>query len=196
MALGRILGVGLTVALLSVPSISARATVSTRSADREIARRVLSALSSAPRLDTAHVAVSVKDGQVTLTGHARSLDDKLRESILVLQVPGVRKVVDLVDTNWQQTLADDALVQEVRNHLYADPSTSQVADDVHVRIVDGALSLSGRVHTPLQREEAKLVARRIKGVTRVDDQLQVDQDYTAWPLYNANLEEEENPPFQ
>jgi len=191
----RLFSLGVVAALLSLLPAAARASSAARSADRAIERRVLSALSSAPRLDVDRISVSVKDAEVTLTGHTRSIDDKLRETILALQVPGVRRVIDLVDTDWQQTMADEALTQEVHNRLRDDPTTSWIADDVHVRITDGALSLTGRVHTPVQREEAKLVAQRIKGVTRVDDRLRVDEDYTAWPLYDSSLEDEQNPPF-
>lgn len=162
-----------------------RATTPVRVDDHRLETEVFSALVSAPELDTSQVTVSVKDGVVTLKGHTRSDDDRIRQLIIATQVPGVRKVVDLVEPDWLRLKTSQALEQKIRNEIGADPTTAWVADGIHVSAYQGKVLLIGRVTTPLQREEAEQIARNTRGVSSVRDQLHVDAAYDDWLRFAA-----------
>jgi len=67
---------------------------STRASDREVTKKVETALRSNPYVDDSHITVSVRDGVVTLEGIVVDTSD-LRDAVLISsRVAGVKRVVD------------------------------------------------------------------------------------------------------
>jgi len=67
---------------------------------------------------------------------------------------------------------DDRIYDEVRMKLAADPVVGRGAVDVVVK--DGAVTLSGKVHTDKQKQKAERLAKKVKGVTSVVNNLKVE----------------------
>lgn len=66
---------------------------------------------------------------------------------------------------------DDRIYDDVRRRLADDPEVKGAA--IEVTIANGAITLKGRVHDDKAREKATRIAKRVKGVTTVDNQLKL-----------------------
>ncbi len=71
----------------------------------------------------------------------------------------------------QGTPADDRIYDEVRRRLANDPDVKGAGFDVTVKA--GAVILRGRVHTDKAKDKAEKLTKKVKGVTRVDNQLKL-----------------------
>lgn len=68
--------------------------------------------------------------------------------------------------------SDDALVDQVRLQLTKDPAVNGGALTVDAK--DGVVSIKGKVRTERARQKAEKLAKKVKGVKSVDNQLVVD----------------------
>lgn len=71
----------------------------------------------------------------------------------------------------QGTPSDDRIYDEVRRKLANDADVKGAGFDVAVK--NGALILRGRVHTEKAKAKAERIAKKVKGVTTVDNQLKL-----------------------
>lgn len=71
----------------------------------------------------------------------------------------------------QSKADDDRIYDEVRRRLANDVDVKGAGFDVEVK--SGAVTLKGRVHTEKGRAKATSIAKKVKGVTSVDNQLKL-----------------------
>jgi osmotically-inducible protein OsmY len=71
----------------------------------------------------------------------------------------------------QGTPTDDRIYDEVRRKLANDVDVKGAGFDVIVK--NGAVTLRGRVHTAKAREKAEKIAKKVKGVTSVSNELKI-----------------------
>jgi osmotically-inducible protein OsmY len=71
----------------------------------------------------------------------------------------------------QGTSNDDRIYDDVRRRLADDVDVKGAA--IEVTIAKGAVTLKGRVHDEKAREKATRIAKKVKGVTTVDNQLKL-----------------------
>jgi osmotically-inducible protein OsmY len=69
------------------------------------------------------------------------------------------------------TSNDDRIYDDVRRRLADDVDVKGAA--IEVTITKGAVTLKGRVHDEKAREKATRIAKKVKGVTTVDNQLKL-----------------------
>jgi osmotically-inducible protein OsmY len=74
----------------------------------------------------------------------------------------------------QSTASDDRIYDEVRQRLAEDPDINGGGLDVTVK--NGQVILRGRVHNVKAKEKAEKITKKVKGVTRVDNQLKLFGD--------------------
>jgi osmotically-inducible protein OsmY len=74
----------------------------------------------------------------------------------------------------KQPLTDDIITDNVRVKLANDAEIGGMKIDVDVK--DGAATLTGKVRTDKMKEKAEKVAKKVKGVTSVNNKLIVSQD--------------------
>ena len=74
----------------------------------------------------------------------------------------------------QGTPNDDRIYDDVRRKLADDVDVKGAA--IEVTITKGAVTLKGRVHDEKAREKATRIAKKVKGVTTVDNQLKLFSD--------------------
>jgi osmotically-inducible protein OsmY len=137
--------------------------------DSEIERDVKEELQWDPDLDATDIAVSVKDGVVTLTGFVRSYTDKYEAEAAAKRVAGVSGVAnDLevrmpsVDERPDPDIARDA-VSAIKSQL---PIS---AEHIKVVVKNGWVTLEGQVEWQYQKTTAENAVRRIKGVKGVSN---------------------------
>ncbi len=141
--------------------------------DNDIKRDVEAQLNWDPDIDATDVAVSVKDGVVTLTGFVRSYSQRYAAEREAKAVRGVRGV------------ANDIQVKLPSLNQRADPEVARDAVEAlkrelpysseHIKAVvrDGWLTLEGEVEWKFQSDRAEEAVRRIKGLKGVTNLIKI-----------------------
>jgi osmotically-inducible protein OsmY len=139
----------------------------------EIEQDVREELQWDPDLDASDIAVSVKDGVVTLAGFVKSYTDKYEAEAAAKRVAGVVAVAnDLevrlpsVDERPDPDIARDA-VAALKSML---PISYQ---NIKIVVKNGWVTLEGQVEWQYQRQTAENAVRRIKGVKGVSNLIQL-----------------------
>jgi osmotically-inducible protein OsmY len=139
--------------------------------DGDIERDVKEELKWGPDLDASDIAVSVKDGVVTLAGFVKSFTDKYEAEAAAKRVAGVAAVANdlevrlpAIDQRPDPDIARDA-VAAIKSQL---PISSE-----HIKIVvkNGWVTLEGTAEWQYQRNTAETAVRRIKGVKGVSNSI-------------------------
>ena len=135
--------------------------------DHEVQADVLAELRWEPSLANDDIAVSVRDGVVTLAGFADSWADRWKAERVASRVQGVKGV------------ANDIKVKLPSSSERPDPDLAHAAvdalkwnvlvpdDRIRVTVSNGWLTLEGEVDWYYQMEEAERAVRKLKGVKGV-----------------------------
>jgi hyperosmotically inducible protein len=173
---------------LAVPSIGASACATTRPAgeqsdDNIITGRVGRRLTADPDVKRVKIDVDTINGVVTLRGKVDSQTQKVQAERIAQNTDGVRRVINelVVDAEDDADSDDDGdldradvnIKTEIGRHMSADEDVRRVNIDIDVK--DGVVTLSGVVHNETERMEAERVAREVKGVREVKNDLIVEQ---------------------
>lgn len=135
--------------------------------DHEVQADVLAELRWEPSLANDDIAVSVRDGVVTLAGFAESWADRWKAERVASRVQGVKAV------------ANDIKVKLPSSSERPDPDLAHAAvdalkwnvlvpdDRIRVKVSNGWLTLEGEVDWYYQLEEAERAVRKLRGVKGV-----------------------------
>jgi len=135
--------------------------------DSDIKRDVEAELRWDPDIDASDIAVSVKDGVVTLTGFVRSYSQKYEAERGVKTIKGVRGIANDIEVKLPSLnerpdpeIARDAVAAIKRELPYSGE---------HVQVVarNGWLTLEGEVEWRFQSDRAEEVVRRVRGLKGV-----------------------------
>ena len=139
----------------------------------EMKRDVEEELRWDPDIDATDIAVSVKNGIVTLTGFVRSYSDKWEAERDAKRVAGVLGVVnDLevrlpnIDERPDPEIARDA-VMAIQHQL---PFSYE---NIKVIVKNGWVTLEGEVEWNYQREAAEAAVRRVRGVKGITNKIEL-----------------------
>jgi osmotically-inducible protein OsmY len=166
--------------------------------DKEIKDAITSAFKADDTLTRSSFDVaSVSDGVVLLKGKADDLSDEARAVRIARRVDGVRQVVseikgtdrfrdedDFATTRRDVTPTRDTAAREPKRRMPDSFITSDVkmrllaeenvpALDINVDTDDGVVKLFGTVPSNEAKQAAELQARKVTGVTRVENDLQI-----------------------
>jgi osmotically-inducible protein OsmY len=139
--------------------------------DDDIKRDVEEELKWDPDIESADIAVAVKDGVVTLTGFARSYNEKWQAEADTKRVKGVAAVANDIEVRLpalsQRPDPDIArdIVTTLKNEL------PYSVEEVKAVVKDGWVTLDGEVEWNYQRVRAEAAARRVRGVKRVTNSI-------------------------
>lgn len=135
--------------------------------DLQLQQRVIDALEFEPRVDAAHIGVSVQNGVVTLSGHVASYGEKWAAEQTVRQVRGVKGLAQELDVRLasDKKLADDEIAERAVRILAWDEAVPN--DRISVKVEHGIVTLNGEVEWQFQRAEAEYDVRRLGGVRSV-----------------------------
>jgi len=139
--------------------------------DRAIAAAVREVLRHTSDTDPSTLALSVRSGEVTITGSARDKHEASRALELVQHVRGVRRVNDYLVISSKGKREDKALARRVRHSM----KTRYPDARVDVAVFGNVAVLSGRVSRASVRDQMKKLVHRHEGVERVVDKLSVSR---------------------
>jgi osmotically-inducible protein OsmY len=138
--------------------------------DTEVRQNVERELDWAADIAATDIAVSAKDGVVTLSGFAHSYGDKKQAERLAKRVAGVAGVANDIEVRLAgQVRPDPEIARDAVAALKAQlPSSSET---IKVVLQDGVLRLEGQVAWNYQRERAEEAVQHVRGVRSVVNQI-------------------------
>jgi osmotically-inducible protein OsmY len=141
--------------------------------DDQIERDVKEELEWDPDLDATDIAVSVKNGVVTLTGFVRSYTDKYEAEAAAKRVAGVRAVAN--DIEVRMPSVDERPDPEIAREAVAAIKSQLPISSEQIKVVvkNGWVTLEGEVEWQYQRNTAETAVRRIRGVKGVTNYMQL-----------------------
>jgi len=172
-------GTGRTALLLvALAAILAAGATSVHADDNQVRLRILNRLKGQVGLDTSDLQVSVRGGEVELTGSVASLGDLKKLDRLVYGVVGVELVTNNLGVR-PSNRSDQAIEEQVRLELQRRPRFREhpVAVSVSGRVV----TLSGDVERSLDRSDAAGIAEGVEGVVQVDNRIRVTSSQETTP---------------
>jgi osmotically-inducible protein OsmY len=137
--------------------------------DSEIEKNVKAELEWDPDLDATDIAVSVKNGVVTLTGFVKSYTDRYEAEAAAKRVAGVVAVANDIEVRMPSVdeRPDPDIAREAAAAIKSQlPISSQ---NIKIIVKNGWVTLEGEVEWQYQRQTAESVVRRIKGVKGVSN---------------------------
>ncbi len=156
--------------------------------DADIKKQASKMLKEDPALKDSSIDVkSVDKGVLLLAGKAATFSDQLRAITDTNEIPGVNKVAteiaspetygvneyrfpeDKSDT--RNSISDTRMTTEVKLNLLTAPAVP--SRDINVDTYDGVVTLFGAVPTDAAKSAAERAARRVDGVLRVKNELEV-----------------------
>jgi osmotically-inducible protein OsmY len=141
--------------------------------DSEIERDVRDELEWDPDLHADDIAVSVKNGVVTLTGFTRSYTDRLEAEAAAKRVAGVLAVAN--DIEVRLPAIDQRPDPEIaRDAVAALKSQLPISyEKIKLIVKDGWITLEGAVEWQYQKSTAENAVRKIRGVKGVTNVIKV-----------------------
>ena len=124
-----------------------------------------------PTLRWPHVAVSVDEGVVVLSGRVQEAVDRTVATIETSSVPGVLGIQNLLEI--EATGAGRAIASQVYS-LLRNPLTFGKVGDLRVEAEGGTIRLLGRVWREADRVQAERLAATVEGVERINNLIEVD----------------------
>jgi osmotically-inducible protein OsmY len=152
--------------------------------DSEIQREVEEELRYDPSLVEDDIAVSVRDGVVTLAGWVKSYLDKWRAERTVSRIRGVRAVANDLDVRLPSSSirTDPDVARAVADTL--DWNVSVPKGRIKAKVEKGWVTLEGDVDWYFQKEAAERAVRAITGVKGVTSLLTVKAQPTPTDVKN------------
>jgi osmotically-inducible protein OsmY len=135
--------------------------------DSDIKRDVEQELAWDPAIDATNIAVSVKDGTVTLAGFARSYFEKMQAERDAKRVAGVIAVANDIEVRLPDVdqRPDPEIARDAVSALKFELPFSY--QKIKATVSNGWVTLEGEVEWNYQRERAESAVRRVKGVKGV-----------------------------
>ena len=173
---------GLAVMVMALMMVTAACDSKPKISDETLMTQVKQAVAAYE-----NIAVQVKDGVVTLSGTIPAESASKTLSEVIAKIPGVKSVDNKLEVKPVQSnngnnsrgnmqsagmyMDDAAITAEVKSQLLIKEDIPSM--DISVKTTDRVVTLSGSVKSAEQAEMAMQVARQVKDVKDVVNQLQV-----------------------
>jgi osmotically-inducible protein OsmY len=159
---------------VSLPSIDrhdqAAAAMAT---DEAIRNDIQAAIDKRPELRSTPIALTVKEGVVTIGGFVPTLNQKWIVEEIVKNIAGINAIVDELEVRLPGTdhRPDSEIAHAVLTAL--DIEFGNVVEGIKVSVEEGAVTLEGEVEDQMQHDRARELAALVRGVVAVTNDLKV-----------------------
>jgi osmotically-inducible protein OsmY len=160
----------MATALASTPLHAAN--VERRATDTAVAAAVTDELLYDPAVPLNRIDLDVRQGVVTLTGEVNNLLAKDRAARIAETVKGVRAVINRIEVAPSTPRSDGAIETDIENAWITDPATESF--EIAASVEDGTAVLTGTVESFQERHLADQVAKGVRGVRKIDNQIDID----------------------
>ncbi len=163
----------LTAAALALASTAVFAADPERKAtDTAIASAVTDELLYDPAVPLNRIDVNVRQGVVTLMGQVDNLLASDRAARIAETVKGARSVINRIEVEPSTPRSDRAIEADIENAWITDPATESF--EIVAAVEDGEATLTGTVGSFQERHLAEQVAKGVRGVEEIDNQIDID----------------------
>lgn len=138
-------------------------------ADDEIAKRAVNAITWNISIPKDKVQVKVQDGLITLTGKLEWQYQKNAAAEAVSGLAGVVGVANQIEITPRASVSD--IKKRIQDALKRDAETE--AQAIRVNVLDGKVTLEGKVRAWSERQAAERAAWSSPGVRTVDDRISI-----------------------
>jgi osmotically-inducible protein OsmY len=139
--------------------------------DTELKHDVEQALKWEPSIDASEIAVTAKNGVVTLTGYVSSYAEKWTAERVAKRVAGVTALANDIQVKLENQRTDAEIAESARAALRLDSRI--LADRLKVIVSNGWVTLEGTVDYYYQKAAAESQVRYITGVKGVTNAIEV-----------------------
>jgi osmotically-inducible protein OsmY len=141
--------------------------------DNDIRRDVLQELDSDPKIASRDIAVSVRDGVVTLAGFVRGFGEKSQAEADARRVEGVVGLANDIEVRLPllRGKPDPEIAREVIARIHSE--MPNLREQIRVRVADGRVTLEGEVESHDQRAIVEDLVRTVKGIRRISNDIVV-----------------------
>lgn len=141
--------------------------------DMKLQQWVMDELAFEPRVDAAHIGVSVHNGVVTLSGRVGTFAEKFAAEEVARRIKGVTAVAQELEVHLpsDKKTDDDEIAERAVRMLNWDVLIP--ADRITVKVERGYVTLGGEVEWHYQRAEAEADIRKLSGVKAVINDIRV-----------------------
>ena len=119
------------------------------------------------------IDVSTDEGIVTLTGEVNSILGKDRAEDIAATVKGVRGIINRISVVAAQR-PDLEIQEDIEDALLADPATESW--EIVASVNDSVVTLTGNVDSYQEKQLAAKVAKGVRGVVEVNNNVTIDYD--------------------
>jgi osmotically-inducible protein OsmY len=147
--------------------------------DTDLKMDVLAQLKFEPSIKITEIGVLVKDGVVTLIGHASSYGEKLDAVSAAKRVAGVVAIADEIDITLPEFAmhSDSDIASAAANRIQW--CTQVHPGTVHVTVRGGTIALEGTVEWAYQKHAAEAAVHNLAGVKAISNQIAILPTQTA-----------------
>jgi osmotically-inducible protein OsmY len=153
--------------------------------DLELRQDVERQLAWDPKVDATKIAVTAKNGVVTLTGHVQSFREKWEADKVVKGVLGVTGIAEDLEVTLGGATSDTDLTQRVVNSLKWNVS---VPSDIKPTVRDGWVTLEGKVKWYHEKSAAEGTVLHLQGVKGVTNFITIDNPVEPQDVSNKITE--------
>jgi len=143
----------------------------TQKTDAEIAEAVLNALKWHTMIPEEKIKVTVENGNVKLEGEIDWEYQHTQAKIAIENLTGVRSIVNLISVKPRVNSSD---IQKKINAAFLRSATIE-ADKIKADILGSQVTLSGKVRSFAEKEDAENAAWFAPGVTSVKSELEIEE---------------------
>lgn len=159
------------IAMLFLAGVLAAQSISLT--DENITDKVDSELFIQSDVTADDIDVETEDGIVTLSGAVDDILTKDRAERIAMAIKGVRGVINQLYVE-ATGRSDENMRQDIEQALYVDPATDSY--EVGVEVSDGMVTLTGEVESMQEKRLCTYVAKGVRGVRSVENDMIVDYD--------------------
>lgn len=155
-----------------------------KKSDSWIAFKARATLLTKANISSANTKLDVKEGVVTLTGTAENEAQRELTAAYIKDIEGVQSVNNQIavgrptsgeksETTMGEKIDDASITAQVKYALLSHRSTSAVRTEVNTR--NGIVTLNGQATSSAERDLVTKLARDVKGVQSVNNQMRVTE---------------------
>jgi osmotically-inducible protein OsmY len=141
-----------------------------RRTDAEIKRAIENAITWNSSIDENKIKVTVNNGKVLLEGNVNWEYQRSKARLLAADTIGVIDIANLLNVEPDVSAPEEVLekiIEAYRRNYYLDP------DQIKVEVIGSRVILSGEVHTLAEKYAAQNIAWSARGITEVENHLEV-----------------------
>jgi osmotically-inducible protein OsmY len=141
-----------------------------KTADDQIAKRVLDVIAWDSTIPKDKIQVKVQSGIVTLTGEVDWYFQRDDAEAAVRKLSGVKAITNSIAIKPRPKVSD--IKQRIETALKRNAELE--ADSIRVSVLDGRVTLNGKVKAWYERDIAERMAWSAPGVTAVEDKISIN----------------------